>query len=351
MRKPTMQSIADAVGVSRITVWKALSGRPGVSDALRRQIADKAALMGYTPPADPALRPPAERTVSVVVARPESSSFWMQIIHHIAKELARGGVNLMYTYMPTSFRAGYELPPSLQQNAADGFIVLNIYDERLLRMLAASPLPKVFLDTVPAVPPELLGGDLVLLEGRTCVREITARLLQSGRKALSFIGDTGYARTNYERYLGFEDAHAALGLTPDARLCFTGPIGLRSHLQEIAAFIHGLSAMPDAFVCPSDFIADFVQQALDSLPHLDKSPVITGFDNNSEYPHVARRITTVDVQTASLGKRLANKILFRTEHPDASPEVSYVHSDILYRGALAEDAAREGLPSGTAPTP
>ena len=30
MSKPTMQDIADALSVSRITVWKALSNRPGV---------------------------------------------------------------------------------------------------------------------------------------------------------------------------------------------------------------------------------------------------------------------------------------------------------------------------------
>ena len=29
MSKPTMQDIADALSVSRITVWKALSNRPG----------------------------------------------------------------------------------------------------------------------------------------------------------------------------------------------------------------------------------------------------------------------------------------------------------------------------------
>ena len=38
MSKVTMQDIADAVSLSRITVWKALSNRPGVSEELRRQI-------------------------------------------------------------------------------------------------------------------------------------------------------------------------------------------------------------------------------------------------------------------------------------------------------------------------
>ena len=46
MSKPTMQDIADALSVSRITVWKALSNRPGVSDSMRAQIHQKATEMG-----------------------------------------------------------------------------------------------------------------------------------------------------------------------------------------------------------------------------------------------------------------------------------------------------------------
>ena len=34
MKKNTMQSLADALGVSRITVWKALNHKEGVSETL-----------------------------------------------------------------------------------------------------------------------------------------------------------------------------------------------------------------------------------------------------------------------------------------------------------------------------
>lgn len=74
MSKPTMQDIADALSVSRITVWKALSNRPGVSDSMRAQIHQKATEMGYfhTPSQDTtatvsAQLPPHTRTVAVAV--------------------------------------------------------------------------------------------------------------------------------------------------------------------------------------------------------------------------------------------------------------------------------------------
>ena len=87
MSRPTMQQIADALETSRITVWKALNNRPGVSEALRRQILQKAQEFGYNKGGTAAVlqaAPAAARTVSVVVSRPESSLFWMQIVHHLA---------------------------------------------------------------------------------------------------------------------------------------------------------------------------------------------------------------------------------------------------------------------------
>ena len=38
MLKSTMQDLADAVGVSRITVWKALNDREGVSPRTKKRI-------------------------------------------------------------------------------------------------------------------------------------------------------------------------------------------------------------------------------------------------------------------------------------------------------------------------
>lgn len=333
MSKVTMQEIADILGISRITVWKALTNRPGVSDDLRQKILREAAVAGYSAPSVLS-KNTYDRTVSVVVSRPESSSFWMKIIHHIAKALAQNDISLLYTYMPTVYKSGYLLPPSLGHDSISGFIALNIYDEKLLRMLAAHSLPKVFLDTVPTVAAGELNGDLVLLEGRSRIREITEGLLQSGHRTLGFIGDVNYAQTNYDRYLGFQDAHNAQGIEQCPAYSLIGPINLRSHYEEISSFLRGLDPLPDGFVCASDFIAHFVQRYLaESGRNTPDKFVLTGFDNNSEYHNVAEQITTVDVKTGSLGERLANKIMYRVEHPDASFEVSYVSSNILYRSA------------------
>ena len=58
------------------------------------------------------------RARAVAVCRPESSVFWMQIIHQIAKDLSA----LMYTYLPAEYTQGYTLPA-----APDGFVCVSDY--------------------------------------------------------------------------------------------------------------------------------------------------------------------------------------------------------------------------------
>lgn len=340
MAKVTMQDVAQASGVSRITVWKVLTGRPGVSDGVRMLVQQKADEMGYH--GEHAAVPQGrKRTFSVVVARPESSSFWMQIIHCMAEELAQNGVSMLYTYVPTAYREGFTLPTSLESGQVDGFLVLNVYDERLLRMLSALDTPKIFLDTVPTLKPEELHGDLVLLEGRSRVREITRRMLESGRKRLGFIGDIGYAQTNFDRFLGFQDAHSELGIAPEARLSLTSHLELHGHYEAISRFLDGLEEIPDGFVCASDFIASFVSRYFHETGRsVPDCFVLCGFDNSREYPGVAEKITTADVETSVLGKRLARMLMFRADYPDSPQEVAYVATRILYRGPLAEEAEK-----------
>ena len=72
MKKLTMQALADEMGVSRITVWKALSQRSGVSPTLRQKILSRAQEAGMLE-APPAEKP--KRVIAAAVSRPESSAF------------------------------------------------------------------------------------------------------------------------------------------------------------------------------------------------------------------------------------------------------------------------------------
>ena len=194
MKKTTMQDIADAIGISRISVWKAFHDYPGISARLKEEIFLKAKEMGYLKNNITSTLPPdqekeAEQTVSVIVSRPDSSKFWMDIIHQIAKELNKYNINLMYTYVPTQRKGNYQLPAILTSGQIAGAIVLNVNDPEMTKLINQLNIPLVFLDIPPQTKPESLKGDLVLIEGRSATQRLTAHILAKGRSRIGFIGD------------------------------------------------------------------------------------------------------------------------------------------------------------------
>lgn len=332
-KKTTMQDIADAVGVSRVTVWKALKNHKGVSERVRLQVRKAAQEMGYISSGLelPAVRGSIGRTVSVIVSRPESSVFWTSIIHRAAKELAEQQINLLYTYVPFSYKEGYRFPALLTDGTISGAIILNVYDKEMLRLINTLDMPRVHLDTVTTISPFELHGDVFLLEGYESVKKITGSILDSGRTQLGFIGDIGYARTNHDRYAGFLAAFAERKLPIKQEYCLTSSLGVHDYYSRIANFLNKCHQLPQGFVCASDDVAFFVYQYLkEKNIQVPEDIVISGYDGFPEYENSTEFLTTVVVNTSQLGKRLARQLQYRIENPDAAYEHIYINSPIRY---------------------
>lgn len=335
MGKITMQDIADALGISRVTVWKVFNNHAGVSPALRERVLEKARELGYLKNNTESFSQDDEKTVSLIVSRPDSSTFWTNIIHRMAQELSLHNVNLMYTYIPSNYTEGFTLPSILTSDVIQGAIILNVYDAKLISLINELNIPKVFLDTVPQINNRSLRGDLILLEGYGTLYQITDSVLSRGFERVGFIGDIHYAKTNLERYEGFRQCMADHNLKIDDSICLTSNIGIFSYYQELSAFLDSIPELPEAFVCASDYIAHFLQMYFSE--HAERIPngiLVTGYDGSCEYSNVEGMITTANVKTSLLGKRLSVQIVYRMEHPDAPYELTFINPEIIYRDSI-----------------
>lgn len=339
MKKATLQEIASSLGVSRTTVWKVFSGQEGVSGNLREKILAKARELDYKFPEEldrNAVPEKKDVNIAVAVCRPETSIFWMNIIHQIAKEFSFHDVNLVYTYLPSVIEGDYTLPSQLLGGSIHGIIVMNVYNERLIRLLSRADTPKVFLDTATAIDPSSLNGDLLLMESGVSTARITEHLIKQGRKTFGFIGDINYAKSNYERYEGFTKTLERFGLALSKECMLTGSIGAFTYKEEIDAFLDTLPAMPEAFVCVSDYVACILMQLLLKRGfRIPEDVAVSGFDGNMESP-LAEELTTVQVFNKDIGNRLASQILYRIQHPDSQFETTYISSQVIFRASTGD---------------
>ncbi len=334
MNKITMQDIADELGVSRVTVWKVFNNYSNVSSALREKVLNKAKEMGYTKGIAELEQTVPEKNISLIVSRPNSSSFWTNIIHRMAQELSFHNINLVYTYMPSGYSNKFKMPAVLTNGTVQGAIILNLYDERMAREINQLNIPKVFLDTVPQMDTRELKGDLILLEGHNTTYDITRSVIEKGLEKIGFIGDVHYAQTNQDRFEGFCQCMKEHKLPVEEKFCLTHKIGIFSYTKEITRFLDSLEELPEAFICASDYIAHILQLYISE--HQERIPqgiVVTGYDGRNEYD-VVRLITTADVKTEFIGKRLAVQIMYRMEHENAPYEKTYIEPAIIYRDSV-----------------
>lgn len=334
MNKVTMQNIADELGISRVTVWKVFNNYSNVSPTLRERVLNKAKEMGYTKGLVELEQMVPEKNISLIVSRPNSSAFWTSIIHKMAQELSFHNTNLIYNYMPSGYSDKFKMPAILENGTVQGAVILNLYDEELVREVNRLDIPKVFLDTVPQMDQRDLKGDLILLEGKRTTYEITRSVIEKGLREIGFIGDVQYARTNQDRYEGFCQCMEHYGIPVDGKFCLTHKLGIFSYTKEINRFLDSLEKLPEALICVSDYIAHLVHLYL--AEHQARIPdgiVVTGYDGRDEY-EVVRLITTANVKTEFIGKRLAMQILYRMEEAEAPYEKIYMEPDILYRDSV-----------------
>lgn len=338
MKKITMQDIADKLGISRVTVSKAMNRSDLVSEELREKIYRLAQELGYRQIGQDVLYPQKEseskKMVALAVSRPDSSVFWQNIIHSIAHSFSKENVSLMYTYLPSAYNERFRLPDELLDNTVSGLITINVYDEMIYQKLNELELPKVFLDTPGGFDLEKQNGDIVYIGGRIPIRKITMDLMQRGHKSIGFIGDIGYASSNRDRYDGFLDAMRRNHRVMDERQIFTSKIEVGTYEREIGGFLDSLldrHCLPDAMVCVSDYVAHFVMEHLEKRGlRVPEDIAVTGFDRNNEYFSLgADFLTTAVVDSKAVGYKLVRQMLTRLQDNALPFEVSYLSTKVF----------------------
>ncbi|MDH2413021.1 LacI family DNA-binding transcriptional regulator [Nocardioides sp. CER19] len=310
MAKVTLQSIADKVGVSRMTVSNAFSRPDQLSAELRERILAAATELGYVGP-DPAARALARgRTGSVGLLLNEgvSESFAdavsAELLATVADALNAEGLALTLLAPPR----GDGFFPA-RDVAIDAALVYSCNAETAgIGWLEKRQIPMVTIDEnvregVPAVNIDDRAGARAAAQhlldlGHT---RIGILALQDAEKPgpstdLSLISDSYPMR---ERMLGWHDALDAAGVTPEVRLAAYRPLVAAEETgRELLA-----STDVTAVLCFSDLFAVGLLRAAESLGRSVPGDLsIVGFDDNPASSASRPPLTTVRQDIAEKGR-------------------------------------------------
>ncbi len=318
MGRVTLQTVADQVGVSRMTVSNAFSRPDQLSAPLRDKILAAAGALGYVGP-DPAARALARgttSTVGIVLTSLVQSAFTDEVatafLGAIAHELAPSGLSL--TLLSTIETAG-RVPA--RDVPMDGAVVFHCDAlSPALGWLERRRLPLVYVDQIPS--PDVPS---VNVDDRGGARAGAAHLLALGHRRIGIVSadivppygvitGTSTGRHSYvaqERIEGWRSVLNAAGVEP---VIVSRPHSTEGDGCEALELL--LAAAPDitAVLCFSDTLAHGVMLAAQSrglvLPD-DLS--VVGFDDNPLAARLRPALTTVRQDVAAKGRLAATALI------------------------------------------
>ncbi len=307
-----LSDIAARVGVSTVTVSKAISGQKGMSDEVRARILETAQEMGYVKGA--ARRGSAEKRtgfrIGLLVAERylgKYVSFYAHMQQLVAAEIAAKDCVMLLEGIPLESETGAIVPGIINDGFCDGVILIGKVAAPYLRMLEKLGIPTIYLDfTEPDHD-----ADAVISDSFYGSYMLTNYLYSLGHERIGFVGTLLATSSITDRYLGYLRAMMEHGQEArrDWILEDRDP---DTGVQDLDRHFILPKEVPTAFVCNCDLSAAVFIRKLRSLGYSVPEDVsVVGYDNFLYPGFCDIGITTWDVDTREMAKRAVHNLLHK----------------------------------------
>lgn len=291
-QKVTLRDIARKLDVSAVTVSKALAGKEGVSEELRRRIVQTARQMGYR--VRQSARPgAANNRVAILIAEycvQNGRGFYWSIYQDIVKSLRARGYYAMLELVRKEDEISGTLPMFVRDDQVDGVFVLGWLGRTYLNNLALSGLPILCVDFYF----EAENCAAVITDLIYDTYKITEYLYGQGHQEIGFVGDIHRSSAVQDQYLGYLKCMIRRGLPvrpewviPDQRGEDGRSAGCRLQLPQ---------RLPTAFVCHDDEAAAVLVKELQSRGiRVPENVSVVGYYDTEQALDCTPELTTVHV--------------------------------------------------------
>ena len=282
-----LADIGKKLNVSTVTVSKALSGQKGVSEELRAKIIQLADEMGYQKSESRKNTNEGKSfTLGIIVADryvSENQSFYWKLYQEIARQAVSRTCFAMLEVISSEVEKRRELPKVLLEKKADGLIIMGEFERGYAEFLAEDAgVPLISLDTTGRGK----SSDCVVSNNLMGGYEMTNYLFSMGHSKIGFVGKRLMTTSIDDRYFGY----------------------LKSLME------HGVPWREDWVIDDrdSDLAASMMYQKLVREGYDVTGDIsIVGFDNYLADQFAGIGLTTYEIDTKEMAKRVVHIILHK----------------------------------------
>ena len=280
-KKVTMSDIGAALGVSTVTVSKALGGREGVGDELRERIIRTAREMGYGAARAQGAAPERADAAAVGILTAErffdKTSFYASMYRELTGAILEEGMLGALEIVTDGMEKALTLPSLVTDRRVNSLVLLGQFGPEYMELLSSAGLRTVCLDFYSD-----RGGCSVVSDGRGGAWQITRHLIGLGHRKIGFVGSAAATSSITDRMCGYLRAMTEAGLLP------VPPEGIVEDRDAEGRYLFPLRLpkdLPTAFVCNNDDVAVQLIRQLNGMGISVPGDVsVTGFDDYTLFP-------------------------------------------------------------------
>lgn len=350
----TIQDIADALGVSRNTVSKAINNTGLLADATREKILQKAADMGYKQFSYLAVSNLGAVKSDTAVSKGEiallsttfigNSHFASTMLDKFQREISLLGYSLSIHRVCQEELEKKQLPASYNTNGRTaGFICLEMFDIEYDYMLCEMGIPVLFVDSPVINSGKPLKADCLYMENQNNIFCFIQEMLRRGKNKIGFIGEYMHCQSFFERYMGYRNAMYLLGQPSMEQYCITGNLkGVKNpkgedYREYLTNCFQNMKELPEVFLCANDFVALDTLQVLKQMGiSVPKDVWLCGFDDSQESKIVTPALTTIHIHSQIMGFSAVHLLMSRIKQPSLNFRTMHTETSLIYRESTGD---------------
>lgn len=313
----TLKQVADSLGVSVMTVSRAVNDKPNVQEKTRKVILERAKEMGYTPN-HVAKSLVSSKTYTIGVIIPEiSHAFFPEVVRGIEEVTNTLDYQLFLANTAENFKREIKAIDSFRSKRVDGVLVSSSQQEddySYYEQVIRSGLPMVFFDRFV----EDIGASCVGVDDESASRRVTEHLISHGYTKIAHLSGPAKVTSGKKRLRGYKQAMKKHGLevldewVVESGFREKGGYAAMMQLLELPA-----EQRPRAVVAINDPAAfgaiEAIQDAGLSVPH---DVAVVGFSDDIRSSLISTPLTTMHEPAYEIGKKAAEKLIKTIENKE-----------------------------------
>ncbi len=326
----TIKEIAQQLNVSASTISRALNGKKGVSETLRRQVIKLSEKLGYYPDSNAtALVKKRVGVLAVVIPRDSDFVFTTPFFPRILLGINRAANNAGYNIL-LSTGADKDFSSLYHRKLVDGLLVVgHRIDDRNVLNLEHSGIPNV---VVPGFP-DKKGPDLISVDGENIqsVKRAVSYLCSMGHHKIAVITGASNSKYSIERLRGFRQGMADANIEINEQYLLESDFSVADGSRMMAILLQ-MKDRPTAVMAINDAVAMGAIQEIErwglkipqdiSLLAVGGSDVLDGINPP---------VTSIKIPTIQIGEKAVELLIAQIEGKPIQKRKIVFPTDLIVR--------------------